>query len=344
MGAKGKRNPQTTSGVAIEHVKKAMDSLAEAFQHVRRAEREAHRSDQENLTRLEDFIFDAYMDSIGLYRAMAHEDRPRRNPLSDAEHQEADRRAHQISNRMRKISYREGRLGNQDGADYWEGQEAFIRGAGWAHNRAAQGSVFPSDLYAGTSGLDDHEAELLVDEREAAGPVANPVKADGKWHKTQFIDIGETKGTAYGMQTAKGGAHVVPYKPRTFLGSTFAAEGYELYERQKVPKGTRFILITKGDAEGSELNYSAHKTLDDAKRAGENALRKLPMPNPAPRLVNEGLLAGSRPIPSGLDSPRYNEGILAGSRPIPSGLDSPRVNAGIVDPPITRRSKPEQPF
>jgi hypothetical protein len=92
---------------------------------------------------------------------------------------------------------------------------------------------------------------------------------------------------------------------------------------------------------------TAHKTLDEAKRAGESALRKLPMPgarsNPA-ALVNAGILAGSAPIPSGIDSTPVSGGILAGSRPIPSGFRDPRVNVGLVDPPLTRRSKPEQPF
>jgi hypothetical protein len=171
-----------------------------------------------------------------------------------------------------------------------------------------------------------------------AGPVANPVKADGKWHR-------ETTGervTLYGMQTAKGLAWVVPYKPRKSRDARDFAAYYEQDRGRKIPKGTKWMTALVSGV--SVTNITAHKTLDDAKRAGENALRKLPMPNPAPRLVNEGLLAGSRPIPSGLDSPRYNEGILAGSRPIPSGLGSPRVNVGIVDPPITRRSKPEQPF
>jgi hypothetical protein len=209
-----------------------------------------------------------------------------------------------------------------------------MRGAAWAHNRAARGDVFPSDLYARTSGLEDYEHELNSLEQIEAGPVANPIKKDGKWHRSEFMG----QKTHY-LATAKGSALALPYQPRKHAYSANMAALFESEHGQKVPKGTKYLLSIEPTKQ-----ISAHKTLDGAKRAGENALRRLPMPNPAPRLVNEGLLAGSRPIPSGLDSPRYDEGILAGSRPIPSGLDSPRVNVGIVDPPITRRSKPEQPF
>lgn len=213
--------------------------------------------------------------------------------------------------------------------------------------RGGPGTVV--DLGSGYLLLDANDPQVPRENpcgAEGYGAAANPVKPDGRWHKTQFIDVGEEKGTAYGMQTAKGGATIVPYKPRTFTGSRFAAEIYEDYRAQKIPKGSRFIVIVKGEAKGSPLDPSAHKSLDDAKKAGESALRKLPMPgarsNPA-ELVGAGLLSLTAPIPSGIDNPPVNAGILAGSRPIPSGFRDPFVNVGLVDPPLTRRSKPEQP-
>ena len=280
------------------------------------------------------------------------------NPLTDAEHMRTKKHTMELTDRMERVAMHEGNLGREDLADHWREMAQYVSGAGWAHMRASQGIPFPEAGYAASSGLEGAEWEVLEELRAQAGPddnpcgaggygpAANPVKPDGRWHKTQFIDVGEEKGTAYGMRTAKGGATIVPYKPRTFMGSRFAAEIYEDYRSQKIPKGSRFIVIVKGEAKGSPLDPSAHKSLDDAKKAGESALRKLPMPgarsNPA-ELINAGILAGSAPIPSGIDSPPVSGGILAGSRPIPSGFRDPRLNVGLVDPPLTRRSKPDQP-
>ena len=346
--AKLYKNP--ANRLAYEHLERARRLLAHAYRDANKAQRNV-----ENLGGPEWKQFGNIADAISALHTrtwdmlpeeirdlgdrqlpgppLTFDDFTEDNPLTDAEHQEADTRAWEIARRMRDIYRRERLQGNEDAANYWERQENFVTGAGWAHNQAMKGRVFPSEIYESTSGLEGFEE--------------NPVKADGKWHRSTLNDWqGANREPVtlktHKMATAKGSAECIPYKPRRFESSAALAGRYERRHGQKVPKGTRWLLWVR--PAGATDNVTAHKTLDDAKRAGENALRKLPMPNPAARLVNEGLLAGSRPIPSGLDSPRYNEGILAGSRPIPSGLDSPRVNVGIVDPPITRRSKPEQPF
>ncbi len=179
-----------------------------------------------------------------------------------------------------------------------------------------------------------------LEELEAAA-AANPVKPDGRWHISSF-DLAKT----HKMTTAKGTATCFPYKPRKYGAAVGLANFYERLHRSKGPAGTKWLLWMQPRG-GSELSsVTAHKTLDKAKRAGESALRKLPEPgerhNPA-ELIGAGILAGSAPIPSGIDSPRVGGGILAGSRPIPSGFRDPRVNVGLVDPPLTRRSKPDQP-
>lgn len=194
---------------------------------------------------------------------------------------------------------------------------------------------------------------------------------------------GPVKGTQYSMATAKGEAVIIPYKPRTFGSSRLLAAHYEEIKGQKVPKGAKWLLFVysaKAAREAAGASWSArpehpkpsaHKTLDGAKLAGEGALRRLPMPdevaggairqysirspeeqksafkartrsNPA-ELINAGILSAHAPIPSGIDSPPVSGGILAGSRPIPSGFRDPRLNVGLVDPPLTRRSKPDQP-
>ena len=161
MGAKGKRNPPTTSRVAIEHVRRAMASLDEAFQHVRRADREAHGSDREQLKRLEDLTWGAYMASIGLYTGMAHQDRPRRNPLTDAEHMRTKKHTMELTDRMERVAMHEGNLGREDLADHWREMAQYVSGAGWAHMRASQGIPFPEPGYAATSGLEGAECCLL---------------------------------------------------------------------------------------------------------------------------------------------------------------------------------------
>ena len=192
-------------------------------------------------------------------------------------------------------------------------------------------------------------------------PPQEPVR-DGHWHREDFVSPGSggggpKRGTLYTMATAKGRATILPYRPRTFPESVTAAQTYESATLQKPPKGARWLAFVWSEAdwkiatgefwsarEGDGLpKASAHRTLDEAKIAAENALRRLPMPNPAAKLTNEGILAGSTPIPSGLDRPRYQEGILAGSQPIPSGFGWPSTNAGVVDPPVARRTKPRQP-
>tara|TARA_R110002060_G_scaffold711_1_gene1808 strand:- start:231 stop:1268 length:1038 start_codon:yes stop_codon:yes gene_type:complete len=186
-----------------------------------------------------------------------------------------------------------------------------------------------------------------LEELEAAA-AANPVKGDGRWHRST---LGEAN--THQMRTQKGVAICFPYRPRKFPTPSRALE--DLYQREhgrKLPAGTKWLSwIRPGWPDrrrpSAPMAVTAHKTLDEAKRAGETALRKLPMPsarsNPA-ALINAGILAGSTPIPSGIDSTPVSGGILAGSRPIPSGFRDPRVNVGLVDPPLTRRSKPEQPF
>ena len=343
--------------LARDHLEQAAKQLARAYRTVKIAQRgveDAEGPEWRKLGILGDTISAAHQAAWALLDEMGIN----RNPLTDAEHMRTKKHTMELTDRMERVAMHEGKLGREDLADHWREMAQYVSGAGWAHMRASQGIPFPEPGYAATSGLEGAEWEVLEELRAQAGPeanpcgaggygaAANPVKPDGRWHKTQFIDVGEEKGTAYGMRTAKGGATIVPYKPRTFMGSRFAAEIYEDYRSQKIPKGSRFIVIVKGEAKGSPLDPSAHKSLDDAKKAGESALRKLPMPgarsNPA-ELINAGILAGSAPIPSGIDSPPVSGGILAGSRPIPSGFRDPRLNVGLVDPPLTRRSKPDQP-
>jgi len=411
MGAKGKRNPPTTSRVAIEHVRRAMASLDEAFQHVRRADREAHGSDREQLKRLEDLTWGAYMASIGLYTGMAHQDRPRRNPLTDAEHMRTKKHTMELTDwqgfgpgQLESVSWRWKRAGMRQGKRAKRGlashpileyQGTFtVYGQFGETDVDVSGVVDDERMYdrKATDFSPDQVYEMVVeaiqydldesdwephwwygDETYAEenprrydnpcgaggyGPAANPVKPDGKWHRLDFLGLGKrgpVKGTQYSMATAKGEAEIIPYKPRTFDSSRLAAAHYEEIKGQKVPKGAKWLLFVYSakaarEAAGAPWSArpkhpkpSAHKTLDGAKIAAENALRRLPMPNPAAQLTNEGILAGSTPIPSGLDRPRYQEGILAGSQPIPSGFGWPSTNAGVVDPPVARRTQPRQP-
>ena len=295
------------------------------------------------------------------------------NPLTDAEHMRTKKHTMELTDRMERVAMHEGNLGREDLADHWREMAQYVSGAGWAHMRASQGIPFPEPGYAATSGLEGAESEVLEELRAQAGPddnpcgaggygpAANPVKPDGKWHRSEFLGAGKrgpAKGTLYQMATAKGNAEIIPYKPRTFDSSRLAAAHYEDIKGQKVPKGTKWLLFVysaKAAREAAGASWSArpehpkpsaHKTLDGAKLAGEGALRRLPMPparsNPA-ELINAGILSAHAPIPSGIDSPPVSGGILAGSRPIPSGFRDPRLNVGLVDPPLTRRSKPDQP-
>ena len=292
-------------------------------------------------------------------------ERGRRNPADWLAYEHLEQAVRQLARAYRTVNTAQrtlenvpgdewmkfGRLADKISALYKEAWDMVPEELHWRGDRQLPGPTRTFDDFSPEAELADEirmygmsYADHIASKGDPdKNPGAHRVNPDGRWHKDQFGDITKGKGTAYGMATAKGEAVVVPYKPRTFQGSRYAAEIYEELKSQKVPKGSKYIVLTYTSAEGPS-KASAHKSLDEAKTAGANALRRLPMPNPAARLVNEGILAGSRPIPSGLDSPRYNEGILAGSRPIPSGFDSPRVNVGIVDPPITRRTKPEQPF
>ena len=142
----------------------------------------------------------------------------------------------------------------------------YYAGAEQAHKKGAAGKRWP--------GPEDVKQEALFVERleRESQVMPNPPKKDGKWHR-------ETDG-GYALATRDGAiALVYKHAPRSkdwgqAWNSRHVAEAYEYETGQKLPRGTKWITrVYTGPHSAGPPQWSAHKTLQSAKRAGIKGLK-----------------------------------------------------------------------
>tara|TARA_R110000824_G_scaffold167732_2_gene344767 strand:- start:725 stop:1339 length:615 start_codon:yes stop_codon:yes gene_type:complete len=91
-------------------------------------------------------------------------------------------------------------------------------------------------------------------------------------------------------------AYTLPYKPRANYWAKNFSESYVAEHGQKVPKGTKYILVAYDRGMGAGYRVTMHKTLSAAKKAGSKALgvETKARKNPASSYGNLLPLASSR--------------------------------------------------
>jgi hypothetical protein len=100
------------------------------------------------------------------------------------------------------------------------------------------------------------------------GSKRGPTKKDLRWTRNH-----ETDPAGYNLSGPATDAVAWPYKPRSTRDGLEFAEMYEAARGQKVPKGTKWALITYDRRDPRHEGITAHKTLASAKRKALHLIR-----------------------------------------------------------------------
>ena len=93
----------------------------------------------------------------------------------------------------------------------------------------------------------------------------HPTKKDLQWHRDK---------TGYQLDGPNTSAIAFPYKPRSTDEGREFAEFYASLHGQKVPKGTKWALVTYDLRDYRHEGITAHKTLASAKRKGTQLIKE----------------------------------------------------------------------
>ena len=255
------------------------------------------------------------------------------NPLTDRQHLGLYERAEGLADRAQAIS--EAWPPGHTGKAGWAAEGDLMEGAMFAHGQAMQSREWPEKARHRHAGYGFQEQRLGI-----GMPTPNPVKDDGKWHK---LDGG---GYQIRMRGPYGSfANALAYHPRKDPRTAEYASAYELTTGQKIPKGTKWVVLSVVETPGgsNRPQYSAHRTLAAAKRAGSAAINRRSNPWPA---IPEGAFATSyNPPPSPFAGRNFPEGALATSyNPPPSPFGRPTYSSGMLQGQSVQRTNARQPL
>ena len=173
-----------------------------------------------------------------------------------------------------------------------------------------------------------------------AVPAPNPVKDDGKWHKLDGGGYQIRNPGPYGSFS-----NALAYHPRKDPRVAQYASAYELTTGQRIPKGTKWVVMSVVETPGSsnQPQYSAHRTLAAAKRAGSAALST--RSNPWTQAASGPLASSFSPPPDPFLGQQIGSGPIASSYSPPvDPFGRPAFISGTLQGPTAIRAVPGYPL